>query len=433
MAAPELTGPAQIRRLLMGLLGPQANAAAPDSRQWDLLSSLAGEHRLQPHLHGRLSRGELTVLPPPGIAATWEAAHRRSAISALAHRAELMRLTDILSGAGIAPTALKGAWLAWYAYPSPAERPVRDIDLLIAPNQVLAAFELLLDAGYMQAEPSAKPAAEMVKSAKHLPPLESPGGIRLELHMRCWETQAAFESFVPANDDPGIRERASKGARATDPVKYPSPRDMLDHLIIHAAYSHQLDVGPLLLSDLNYLVRSTAVDWQQLWARAENGGWENGAALIIAALDRWRIPGLLDHSGCRIAVPPSLIDAVPDLLLQSRATRKSAGLMAALGGANHEGGTAMMGKRALDRLGGRGRPAGQPYWQWLFGRTGRTLAQLTDRETRRTGLKLVQLNNWLNHSAGQSRRDTLPVTAIPLDTASVQNLSHSHEDTDDRT
>ena len=68
---------------------------------------------------------------PAAIAGSWRAAHRRAAITALAQCADLARTAGLLEAAGFAPIALKGAWLAHHAYPEPAQRPMRDLDLLV--------------------------------------------------------------------------------------------------------------------------------------------------------------------------------------------------------------------------------------------------------------------------------------------------------------
>ena len=82
---------------------------------------------------------------PAQIAASWQAAHRIAAMQAMVQRAELAETCALLERAGFAPIALKGAWLSAHAYPEPAQRPMRDIDLLssVATNvggKTLCAF-----------------------------------------------------------------------------------------------------------------------------------------------------------------------------------------------------------------------------------------------------------------------------------------------------
>ena len=98
------------------MLGP-----APDARElesltvdvWAGLGAIAAQHRLLPHLYARLSRGELQAPVPEALRIEWQAAHRDSAIRALAQRREIRAAAALLVEAGLEPVALKGAWLAW--------------------------------------------------------------------------------------------------------------------------------------------------------------------------------------------------------------------------------------------------------------------------------------------------------------------------------
>ncbi len=94
------------------MLRPAETQPNLDTEGWEAVDVLLQIHRLQPHLYGRLKRGELASKPPQNIAESWAPAHRSSAISALAHRAELFALTRLLAEHGIVGIALKGAWLA---------------------------------------------------------------------------------------------------------------------------------------------------------------------------------------------------------------------------------------------------------------------------------------------------------------------------------
>lgn len=322
-----MTDEPQLRRLALSLLhtaGPlEADLSSLSASDWDRLDAILGEYRLQPLLHAE--RKDAPV--PPGIATGWASAYRTAGLVALRQRAALIAGNRLLNDAGIPAVALKGAWLAWHAYAAPAMRPMRDIDLLVDPGNLAPAWCVLKAAGYTA--PFGEPDWDAPLRDKHLPPLLSPDGVMLELHGRAWETDEQAGHAMPLGAD-GLLARAGPGAKG-DGVLYPLPEDTLVHLLVHAVYSHWLDCGPLVLADVDVLLRNSPPCWPSFWRRAEAEGWERGAALVLALADRWRRPGILIESGCPTSIPSELLDAAPDLLLQSPDRRAEARIIARLG------------------------------------------------------------------------------------------------------
>lgn len=288
-----------------------ASEVAPLVEDWAALDRRAAEHRLQPLLHALWAGAEVV---PPAIRTGWGAVSRASALAALRQRRELLAIVERLAQADIPALALKGAWLAWHTYPAPAQRPLRDLDLLVPHDRAVAAQELLLAAGFVQDDPGALPLAEWARRFKHLPPLTAPGGTLVELHTRLWDEDGRnppqpaglFESAVP---DP-----------AHPLLQYPSPPDLLMHLAVHAAF-HRFDGGPLMLVDFDRLISSTSFDWPEVWARAEAESWDRAVALALAGADRWIAPGLLARTQCPIEVPAALLEELPQLLAKPLAAR----------------------------------------------------------------------------------------------------------------
>jgi hypothetical protein len=261
--------------------------AAVTASEWAEIDYLAEQHRLRPWLFERWSGATV----PPEIIARWRDSRRLAGMVALAQRSDLLTMARLLSDAGIRAVALKGPWLAWYAYPSPALRPMNDIDLLVAPEQAMAAYELLLAAGYKQARAYETSPEHALSHDWHLPQLASPDGMVVELHMLCWSGD------VPRPRDAGLLARA-RTMGPDDPLLYPAAQDMFAHLVIHATGAGRLDTGPLALIDLDRLLARETLDWPAAMAEAESEGWMASAALMLALVDRWLRPGLLEESGC---------------------------------------------------------------------------------------------------------------------------------------
>lgn len=375
----------RLRRLLLGMLGPEPELAALrglGSDDWAALGTMAAEHRLEPLLHHLCRVEDRVDLLPKKIAGRWDSAYRASTMAALLQRAELFATVQILENAGIACVALKGPWLAWHAYPAPVLRPMRDIDLLVEKGQVEDAWSALLEAGYRSDErTNAKP----FDDRKHLPCLLSPQGVTVELHSRCWETAEEAGFAMPEPIDTAIL--AGAATTDDDPVQYPSPAHMLTTLCVHAACSHRLDAGALVLCDVDYLLQHEPIAWDDYWKEASSGGWAASAALVLALVDRWRRPHTLTESNCPIAVPASILDAAPDLLFQPMANRSSTQFLAGLAGP----GPSFVAKLSKHR------PEGA--FSWFADRAMRTLRDLADPARRQRARQSAALARWLENTS----------------------------------
>jgi len=356
---------------------------------WDEIDRVAALHRLRPMLHYRQKANPEI---PQDIRARWAEAFRASSFTALQMAGELSATVALLENAGMAPVALKGAWLAWHAYPHPALRPMRDIDLWLRPETVVAAYDLLIAHGYQVIGEQQLSIAQSVSLDKHLPALCSPRGVIVELHHRLWEIAGRMDHAAPLAAEEAIRQRALRIGRLT----YLDPQDLLAHLIIHAVYDHRLDCGPLLLTDIEFLLAHATIDWERLRRAAERGGWLRGAALVLEMM-RQHDPGLeLPRLVPGLAAPAAMAG---ELMLQDLDTRQSAGVVATLRTAGIRAfaarifarrstpdGTAV--KRDLSEEGG--------FSGWAGSRLLRTVRDLSRRRVRGQSRRLASLSRWLD-------------------------------------
>ena len=295
-------------RLLFGLLGGRAVEAS--EADWAAVVEIAADHRLEPWLHGVWS-GRAAV--PAAVSKRWEAAHREAAVSALAHERSLHRIADLL---GTQAVVLKGGWLACYMYDHAASRPVRDIDLLLKPDEVASVWEALQAQGFTRAEPLELPAAEWARRYKHMPALRDPDGVLIELHTRLWD------------DGPGAPDHpADLFERAVADPRHPAllaldKTDALIHGAVHGVWAHRWDNGPLGLIDLMLMCERLDPDWGKIWRRGDNQGWDRMLAVQLAATDRWLKPGLLATTGCPIDVPPGLLEDAARMMIAPSSMRE---------------------------------------------------------------------------------------------------------------
>lgn len=284
-----------------------------DFAQWEALDRRAAEHRLQPLLHHSHATSEAI---PAHIRAAWAKAHRDAAITALQQRRELLSIAELLTQNRLAFLALKGAWLAWHAWPDPALRPLRDLDLWLPGNSALRARELLFEQGWRQeTQPGFDTlgAEEWLARFKALPPLVSSGGIVIDLHARLWDDHGRV------SPPDGLFERSLEDADHPA-LCYPGPVDQLMHLAVHAAF-HRFDGGPLMLHDFAHLLRQVTFDWPSVWTRAASEGWQPHLALCLAAAREWS--GVeAPWPDLPIEVPGRVIDQLPLLLAKPLEARE---------------------------------------------------------------------------------------------------------------
>jgi hypothetical protein len=232
---------------------------------WAKLSWLAEQERATPVLWRRLSAtGPLTE----GA----EALHRMAMVSEfrMSHlEARLLSALDTLRAAKTEVVLLKGAALALTVYGSFVERPMSDVDLLVARSDALRARDALLSAGWVS---RAGTDAAFYEGHHHLPPLvDGLGtGTSLELH-----TSLFFEGHPFAFTSEDIRRRAERVVVRGHTALVPSVHDQLLHLCLHFAWSHMMATGAWrAFRDLDALIRTGRVDWTEFTklARESRGG-----------------------------------------------------------------------------------------------------------------------------------------------------------------
>jgi hypothetical protein len=110
---------------------------------WNSVFKMLLQHRLAPLLHWRLMHVLKNFSVPDNLRQKLARHYRTATIKSLAWQSELLRLHTIFSTAGIEYAALKGAYLAFHVYPHPALRPMRDLDILVASDDAMRAYNLL--------------------------------------------------------------------------------------------------------------------------------------------------------------------------------------------------------------------------------------------------------------------------------------------------
>jgi Uncharacterised nucleotidyltransferase len=400
-----------LRMLVHDMLAParDVNADALTAladEDWQAIRKMTRQHRLGPMLHHR-DRVEGERWPLPGdIRALWREEHGRATFRALQHERTLHMLAAKLAAADIQFVALKGSWLAWNAYPHPALRPMRDIDILVAAEHALAVRTMMLEAGFVQTNPHADPPERALALKKHLPSIISPEGVVLEIHTHLTDHFGSEEeaAIAAADRDEQLLHRIS-GQVGGHPIYYLSPTDTLLHLVVHSAYDHRLNNGPAIFDDIAFTLKNHAIDWERFWFRAGARGWTAGSELLLLIAIRQH--GALPISwkdGQMPKVDEDTISSALQLSLQDHKERDLISLMgkAAMrgrGASRHASGFVATRHQLAPLIGVQpGNPlAWLGYPIWLFGRASRAVGGLQSGPARADSVKYAAVSRFLDN------------------------------------
>ncbi len=203
--------------------------------------------------HAREDQEDLTLRLPSDLRTYLRTQAEEWAARELAYLREVRNLIGLLQAQGIPSLPLKGAalMLAGY-YPQPGLRPAVDIDLLVAPEDVRAADELLARYQYhpLPGQRKVRDSQRLPNQRNHLWPRRGPSGIVVELHHRAFQVVSSEQSV-------GFSELWGR-ARSMEAgfLPLPSPGDLALHLIHHSMVD--LQSGHVILrtlADLFFLTR----------------------------------------------------------------------------------------------------------------------------------------------------------------------------------
>ncbi len=252
---------------------------------WVEIDRIAAQHRLRPMLHNLLRMAGCDWQPPLEICKSWKHSYDKTFFRNLQCQAKLVEVTSLLNATSIDFAALKGAAL-WPLYGDPALRPVRDIDLLVSPDQAAAAQSALLASGCVLADSEAN--LTDYAQHKHLAALFCPRrNVVIEIH-----TALADRKLQDDADDILFqvdRLLARKRYQRIGDVDVPMlawPETLL-HLIVHSVYDHQMNNGPLILADCLALFEADIVDTEKFWQLAQAAGRQKGVHLILETITQF--------------------------------------------------------------------------------------------------------------------------------------------------
>jgi Uncharacterised nucleotidyltransferase len=241
-----------IAACVRSVFGQQTAVPAWPPIDWRAVVAQAVQQGLAPLVHTGLP----AIAPgaPDGTRAELRAAYLGAAVRTEAWVGPtLERAIEALRGTGLEPIVLKGAALAYQAYPEPAQRTLSDIDLLLPPEQVDRASAVLLECGFWTDDSDPHP-------DHHLRPHYGDEGlVGVELH------HALLPEPNPYTIDlERIRARTLIKQLGRVEARVLAAPDALLFTCIHLAYAHRYRWFPLRsLTDI--LAMATRCDAELDW------------------------------------------------------------------------------------------------------------------------------------------------------------------------
>ncbi len=228
----------------------------------------AMEHRFAPCLHYNMGKAGLLPRLPAEMRDRLAIAYQRATLRGLSMQRDMIRTSRILEQAGIAHLFMKGAYVAQFAYPELGLRPLRDIDVLVPHAQAIAGFEALQANGLGRKPGHPGDPAAHLEDRKHLPPLRIPGGATVEVHTRTISPSQLLRTDSAHGNHETMASRQIRRDVAGCSIPFEGTEDLLLHLAVHAAIDHQFNNGPLIVSDIGWLLETHAISWPRLWQLA---------------------------------------------------------------------------------------------------------------------------------------------------------------------
>jgi hypothetical protein len=268
----------------------------PDAAAVDpgLLARVARRHQVSALVAARLEQAGQPV--PEALARQAEGARRR----ALRQMGTALDLSEMLERGGIPVALLKGVALSQQAFGSPLLRGAVDIDLLVRPQDVAAAWQALACAGWRQVNPPAPLGgarlALFCRAAKDSLHRYPATGQMLELHWRLSDELAR-----PLMPPPEALARLELAPGRS--VRVLSDRALFLYLCMHGAAHGWARIK--WLADVAALLHRSPDGGAMLWAHAASAGGRIAAgSAVILAQELFGLappPGFVRPQGLRIA------------------------------------------------------------------------------------------------------------------------------------
>jgi hypothetical protein len=271
-----------------------ATVAELGADDWASLGSLAQAQGMASLVFEHLARAGLLDVVPPETTGALRQSYVQTLLNNRRLQTVLQSVLSALASQDIPVMAIKGLALALRYYQSLALRPISDIDVLLRPQDITRATQVLRHLGFAADHGMGRPtgfyaltSAVVVYAKAMAPPIE--------MH---WELfgRGPYRASLPAST---AWQRAQTIELLGVPVCYLDQRDELRYLCVHAAAEHQLE-RLIWLVDIVEIVRALPPDWDWTGFVADTiaAGMARPAAAALAYC----------HVALELTLPPTVLE-----------------------------------------------------------------------------------------------------------------------------
>jgi len=224
------------------------------SADWSWLCASARRHRLGNLVFDGLRRSGLEQSIPSDVARSLEGSYYTNLVHTfflLEHAQSIIRRVRKARHGAAPMLLLKGASFAGWLYPSPAMRPMGDLDMLVHGPDLEFFSDAAEELGYQISQTT-----DHARSLRH-----RQSGTYLELHA----SLTSCPDYLGIDVD-SLFERSIPSPHL--PTRTLSPEDHLLHLCLHGSFQHGLRQSAINACDAYLLSRRTDVSWVRFFERA---------------------------------------------------------------------------------------------------------------------------------------------------------------------
>ena len=284
--------PRELEAILKLALGQQADFEGLD---WDYFGRLVSQHKIQPLLIRGIRKLGPQAEKYPSLAALAREQNRYAAGNMRRLQA-LAEVNAAFAREGIRMLSMKGPLLSMELYGDPGMRTSKDLDLMVSPEDLSRAGEVLKGLGYeLEPHPYATTPLRhkyynLIENEKH--EVYHRSEICIELHWQHdYQTEQSFDALWERREERPFMGGKTAVMGADD--RYPA-------LFIHAAEHGFMRLRWLL--DLYELQKKPGFSWERIFGLMERQGVGEVLLEAMLVMYRLRLPNLKDVDAGRFSL-----------------------------------------------------------------------------------------------------------------------------------
>ena len=244
-------------------------APAASVEEWSSLLTFLRANWILPFAYRKIGSLPQQCQPPAAITDEMRQAFLVSVVRSLQMERQLQEIIEAFLERDVRVLVLRGPALAFSLYPDPAMRPSSDLDLLVMPNNVVQAREILEGLGYTCMSKRFEVARDFFREECFIDQENWGNKFPVDLHWVHWE----LHPFFRGSEEVGIEDlfqRAWKVETPTLTFETLHPVDYLIHSAIHLVMIHRNQMRLSWIYDTALLAQYLQVpdDWEILQERS---------------------------------------------------------------------------------------------------------------------------------------------------------------------